>query len=542
MGSATSRLSMVRSFEPGVADGIWFQLVEAGSVRDGRPITWPIPNFLQAPDAAEVQAAEGYRAEPGFAPVAIPIDWGANPFRDRAWMNRLMCLQPMDAYVLAFRAGERRWLRPAADIYFSWCDYHLQQRQRAYMSWYDMPVGYRATKTAFLLSAVLEGDLEPSVDEQRVLVASAEAHLRELVRPDTLSHGNHGIFQMHGLAVLAQCFWALPDARPALDYARETMQYLVGRQFNDEGVHLEHSPKYHEWMMGELSDIAASGWHALDVAAVLERAEEVRGWFLEPDGGVVRIGDTASFRGWPPATVSTPDFANDRYQMRWFRKGGYAVARSADGQLFVQGSYHSRAHKHADDLSFELFDRGRRILVDSGAEGYGVGSARAYFLSTAAHNTVEVDAMSHPRDGTDAYGSSIQDVETRPDEVRVRAAVDHVSMDWRHERVLSWKPGQRLVLYDRLTSPRFRSFSFWLHLAPEFERLDDATFCDGEVHCVLECEAPYRWYRGTEDPMRGWRANGTDERLPAWSGCATVTAAQVYLRTIVRVSASCDCG
>ena len=50
-------------------------------------------------------------------------------------------------------------------------------------------------------------------------------------------------------------------------------------------------------------------------------------------------------------------------------------------------------HAHADTLSFELSLFGQRVLVNSGTSCYGISQERQRQRSTAAHNTVVIDAV-----------------------------------------------------------------------------------------------------------------------------------------------------
>lgn len=533
------RLERLSAREPHVAQQIFEAIQRRGSERRGRPIEWPRPKFLDSPDVAPLQRDEGYRAEPQFDPVPLPIDWGENPFRDRSWANRLMCLQPMDAYLIGYEHDrDREWLRRALDVYFSWCDFHLVRGRKAYLSWYDMPVGYRAIKTSMILCEGLEDPELLTQSERELLVLSAEAHMGELLRPEALSLGNHGIFQLHGLAILAQVFWALPRSEEALAYTRTRLPELLRRQFNDEGVHLEHSPHYHQWMMGELTAIDESGWHErFALERTLSAAEEVRAWLVQPDLTPVRVGDTASYEPWPDTERDpTPDLIGPGCVAKWYPKGGYAIARSQTGQVFFQGSYHSTAHKHADDMHFEWFDLGRRILVDSGTAGYKGGEARQYFLSTAAHNTVVVDGQSYPRDGTDAYGSCVRDVSLVHEGIQILGEVDHASLGWTHEREIAWHPGRELSVVDTVSCRTPREVAVWLNFAPEFRRHDDHLFCSGDFHVTIEAPHPYRWSRGSVTPYSGWRAAGIGRMVPAWSGRMVIEAAECSLRTLLRLT------
>lgn len=518
----TKRFENAKTLQVSFADKIWSELSSEGSIRQSRRISWPIPKFLYEEGAAERQLKEGYIAEPKYPAVPIPIDWADNPFRDKPWMNRLMCLQPMDAYVIGLFEGDESLFSKAKDIYFSWCYFHLIEKRTNYLSWYDMPVGYRALKTALILSWALEGKITLNQEEQRLLVLSAEVHMQELMRPNSLSKGNHGIFQMYGLAVLSQMFWPLPLSIQAQRYAQKVMLELVDLQFNDEGVHLEHSPHYHQWMITELQTIADSGWIDLKIDRRLQKARSVSGWLVEPTGCPVRVGDTASFSRWPLAVNAAPaDNEANGLQSKWFRKGGYAIGRTSSGQVFFQGSYHSKAHKHADDMHFDWFDLGRRILVDSGANGYKGGDERAYFLSSAAHNSIVVDDQSHPRDGTDAYGSCIQMAHAYDNCWYLKAFINHRSMAWTHSRELHWTPGKCLLIDDYLESTSgLRTYAQWFHFAPEFRKHTDSLFCDGSIHVSIKSLNHYFWRKGESDPMIGWRGDGLGRITPAWSGYA----------------------
>lgn len=71
-----------------------------------------------------------------------------------------------------------------------------------------------------------------------------------------------------------------------------------------------------------------------------------------------------------------------------FTRSGYAVVRDKDSMLFVTGMAYTLTHKHADDLSFVLFEHSRLIFIDSGKYGYNSDPMRRYVESAAAHNPI----------------------------------------------------------------------------------------------------------------------------------------------------------
>ena len=69
--------------------------------------------------------------------------------------------------------------------------------------------------------------------------------------------------------------------------------------------------------------------------------------------------------------------------------------------------FHNGSHKHADELSFELYDRDTRVITGPGKYGFDRDERRDYVLSNAAHSVLTVDKKPWPRDGSAAYGSAI---------------------------------------------------------------------------------------------------------------------------------------
>jgi Heparinase II/III-like protein len=69
--------------------------------------------------------------------------------------------------------------------------------------------------------------------------------------------------------------------------------------------------------------------------------------------------------------------------------------------------FHNASHKQSDELSFELFDRDRRVITGPGKYGFDRDEKRAYVLSNAAHSVLTIDKKPWPRQGRAAYGSGI---------------------------------------------------------------------------------------------------------------------------------------
>jgi hypothetical protein len=143
-----------------------------------------------------------------------------------------------------------------------------------------------------------------------------------------------------------------------------------------------------------------------DYAAILQRAGANAKWLVHPDLTIVQIGDsdpnlTDRYRdrlimpNGDSNCKSISSYAQSPacYLLRHFEDTGYVVVRSDwavptenASMLFVQGGLLNRAHRDYDDLTFEWFDRGRKILSDSGKYTVVPGEWRDYFNSTRAQH------------------------------------------------------------------------------------------------------------------------------------------------------------
>ena len=289
---------------------------------------------------------------------------------------------------------------------------------------------------------------------------------------------------------------------------------------------------------------------APELHTTLQRVAQNNKWLVHPDLILVQLGDTNAqlYARWretlaiPPGnprcrTVRSYGQAPGCYLTKHFEDAGYAIVRSDwatavedASMLFVQGGFFNNTHRDADDLSFEWFERGRKILSDSGK--YIVVSDdpfRDYFNSTRAHNTIEVDGEDYSRRDEDAYGSAVERIERGADEVLIALQVHHADLAFEHRREIHYRPGERLTLIDAVQSERGgpRRYVQWHH----FERAFDLAggqgrfrASDGEVHVDLEVSSScgerttYEMVKGQTEPrIQGWASVVNRKRHARWA-------------------------
>lgn len=526
-------------------------------------------------DAAEAIIAEGWARGPSD-PVVItpPVPWDGGTSPDLSWM--LHAWRPFEVYLRAYDAsGDARWLQQAAAVAADW----LQRgdRRNSRYAWYDMAAGQRAYRLAYLVDAMARDTTVPDQD-LAVLAAAATEHAVRLLDEDFFAgHSNHGYFQIAGMLALGKRLPEIPECVRAREIGLHRLRTMLAGQFGPDGVHLEHSPGYHAMMSQTLSTALASGLtDDPDVIATRDRAERSLAWFVMPDGSYTGFGDThhrpvsPAYRAdkkLAPAIIkerfATPVMRSvasaghigrpPRQLVRKFAAGGYLVMRSRwpDGEsdpgdaayLAMMGAFHSRVHKHADDLSIVWWDAGRHLLVDAGRYGYVGGSlpkgseaarlgywyadpSRMYCESTRAHNTIEVDGRDQDRTRP-PYGSAVQTAGTMPggDAVFYGTAVaPHGTVI--HRRAVVMAPGRWLTVVDLVVdrSEIPHDYRQWFHAAPDLDAVADGdgfrlVAGDGATvvwSASIAGATPIAPVRGRTEPVaQGWHSPREGEIVPA---------------------------
>jgi len=188
---------------------------------------------------AEAVLARGWRLS-GGPPLRLdrPVLWHGIEAR-RSWWFHLNCLDPIAPLLDALDVtGDERYLAPAADLAGSWAHAHQSFEGENSFAWYDMAVGLRAYRLAYLLDVMARS--ESCSDAQVALVLSSVLlHAHSLADDDAFAwHSNHGLYQAVGQLAMA---WRLPTLDPmrlAKSQSLARLEELIDTQFTEEGVHV----------------------------------------------------------------------------------------------------------------------------------------------------------------------------------------------------------------------------------------------------------------------------------------------------------------
>lgn len=544
----------------------------------------PYERFGQvAPAAHGVLLREGW-THSDHPTVAFdqPIDWRTACLDNRSWNFHLHAwdfMEPTLRHVDEHSGlDDLDWCLGVAA---SWASTFDGPDDHGTMAWYDMALGLRTVRLAYLVEQGLRA--RPDSACLAPLLRTLLRHRDELLEPTAFNpRNNHGVFVAIGGLALARRFATVPGMDRLQEVSRRRLQAMARQQFLPDGGHAEHSPTYHRMLLETFSSaLDADLIEDVQLRQRICAAEDVLGWFVEPSGTLVQLGDTPArdVRASDPTSVGSPTTVfhlsrgrhgrpDDRTSIA-LHDTGFAAVRSPQPRghddherasyLTLVAGFHSRVHKHADDLSLTWFDRGHELLIDAGRYGYVdllpkdsplrrqgyyySAPERQYVESTRAHNTVELDGRDHERRSRRPYGSALRRVEERDGHHLLTAAVDHGG--WRHERIVVLRPGRWLYVTDRVTASDGgrHAFRVWWNLLGE---ADVATAGTGRVRVAVPTSAEPLWIvdgsgaeliapaRGVDAPLRGWRSRRDLVLEPAWSlGFVAADTAQHEFRTFL---------
>ncbi|PQZ86554.1 glycosyltransferase [Arthrobacter sp. MYb222] len=501
-----------------------------------------------------------------FDPVRVfdKPDWTACSSAHRSWGFKLHSFEFLDPLLQEYSiTAERQWLDAALEISLDWISTFINISPPIDpMVWYDMALALRAPRLLALLSFVSkQEDLRTKAG---ILLDALLVHVEELSFERAFnSSNNHGFYTAASQLHLFHFGPKISCLEVCGESGSARMKIMAERQFAADGVHLEHSPGYHQMLLESFQGAIRDGLiQDLETKQRIRNAAHVLGWMIQPDGCLVQFGDTKAAQ-MKTKNASSLDPVTEfilsdgkrgvkpSAELAVFNEGGYAFVRypapknshelANASYLAFSAAFHSRAHKHADDLNFVWYDRGTEILVDSGRYGYGdllpadsplrsqgfyYGSVeRQYVEGTTAHNTVMMNGMDQQRRGRKPYGSSTFEAVQKGSKFDISAKVNHEA--YLHRRRLVFRPGTDLKVVDSFYSheDRENEATVWFNLDGGFELVEspDGLVFERTVNGELlklsiqgsgELVSPVR---GQKEPMRGWRSR-LDRSLEAtWS-------------------------
>ena len=313
------------------------------------------------------------------------------------YQNYLQSLVPCDTLIRVFQHTRKNYyLKYCLDIFNSWYKYasHQENTKINLFLWKDHPAALRAEILCKLLYLLKNNKHFQEADVYRIIDILYASGMWLADSVNYYFNHNHGIMQDRALIVLGHCM-----NRP--DWTKLATDRLIMQEknaFNTEHVHTENSSQYAYFVAELFRKIAnyltsIGNENANLFSDALNSITEYQSWLKMPNGYLVQTGDSC---------YKIPKIELDEQKdfHKIYPKSGLYFYRSRQRPeenpidrtyKFFKCGCSSRVHKHADDLSFILYSKGREIFVDGGFPGYESDECRRYFVSSKAHNTILVD-------------------------------------------------------------------------------------------------------------------------------------------------------
>lgn len=514
--------------------------------------------------------ADGWERD-GFVARLDSIPWKLLPGGSRSFNFHIHSLDMCDQLLLVFSSGgPQKFFDAATRMALEWCGRYCGGRnsEDSPYIWYDMSVGMRAFRLAYIYDVLRLNDAG-SREDRELLWQSLLEHRRYLEDDANIAfHSNHGYYQMVGQMAMGRRLASYqPDMQDFYTQGQERFARMLHTQFTKEGIQRENSPDYQRMLLLTLRACVESGLiQAPDILAFTDSIEHTLSSFVCPDQTILQFGDSDA-REIKVSTTGTALTKWSEAAMQYMASGGqvgkapeeglqaypqsgYAVVRTYgkafpatfqdQSYLAFNAAFHSRTHRHADDLTLTWYDRGQHILVDSGRYGY-VGKTekgsplwqdgfwysdpfRVYCESTRAHNTLEFDGRNNPRRGAPMYGSALQRWKEQDGIFAVEAEL-RLFKTIRRARTLLFRPGAWLLIadwfHDNAGEPH--TVRQWFHTAPHLTMQPEADGwrCDLDGGASLQVTPllaemrPMPVIRGQESPEhQGWCSRQPLEKTP----------------------------
>lgn len=438
-----------------------------------------------------------------------------------------------------------------------WNSRNTLLRHTQNMVWNDAAVGVRLIVLSYVLQRLLhQHDFDKYMFE-RILRTAFDHYLllssRFFYNPRT----NHGFFQNIALFCFCHVFPWINGSDAAVELAEKRFVSMLHEQLSTEGFLKEHSTTYHTFFLSShlsvLKNIPLSSQAKITILQYIYKMTAALRSFILPDGGMALLGDSYSSHLGSELTLCLREHpTSEKQPVSIFPSAGYGFMCTETTQscIIFAGAFHSRTHKHCDDLHFVWSEANENILIDSGmidylgkispddprfAKGFWYSDPkRIYIESVHAHNTVEINGES--------YSRKVKPYGVLPIKGSVLAStILYLHATWERpegyiqERTLILQPRQWLLVLDDLVRPTTaqassNKFSQWFQLNPQAKLLPQELTASIPNHAFsfstglcLYCKsllfpATSSLHLGETEPrMQGWYAVSREELAPTYS-------------------------
>ncbi len=305
---------------------------------------------------------------------------------------------------------------------------------------------------------------------------------------------NHGMFQDLALLAISETYPEMGASKEWKKIATNRLMEQITFGITPEGLHMEHSPSYQLYIYNSLIDFVDWGLaNGFDLPEeMVKRVKAMPNaltYLTKPDRTLPLFGDSPASKMSTNLVPYPEEYPELTYAFTEGKQGvepakrainlsnQFAILRQHWGKeepfdqsvyFGMTAGYHSTAHKHPDDLSFELYGFGGDYIVETGRYAYLATPQRSTAMSTEAHNVVQVEGTEFSLDKSNLEKSQINQVGIRSDGIMEAIGSHSLTPGVKHKRSVYYDQEQTFIVVDYLQSSTTKNYIQRFHLAPDF--------------------------------------------------------------------------
>jgi len=472
--------------------------------------------------------------------ITFPVDWNADPMSNNTWVLFFQNLSWLEAPLGEGEKGNAEAMLSSFLVIQDWLDANIRWPvESASFIFNDHAVSARLEvfcRALRLYDANAECE-DRSFREN--LLAGILNHIALLASHEVyLDWHNHGIIADKSLLQALDLCEGFRMREEVRSFALRRLEAQFDFAFTGEGVHREHSPCYHDFVVNLLLqclDLIGddNGSVTSSLRALARRASDFYVYILRPDGTFPGIGDCTDHS---ECTLSEA-YLEESPQLRWvisrgsegtapsrtakvFEESGWAIFRDkwpAEIYAVVQSDFNSFGHYQEDDTSILISAYGRDLIIDTGLHGYNKDPFDEYMRKSRAHNVLIVDETDFNFDLKNTGLSGI----TRSVDENSRESGRGVAVELTHPhydslgvkvyRAVGSIDATSFVVRDRIETGNTHDYTQLYHFAPGAEVLEIEKgilrVSWGGHDVVVWLSSGYECFdivQGELDPLQGW--------------------------------------
>lgn len=284
-------------------------------------------------------------------------------------------------YHLYFSKYESKYREIIVNYIFGWCVEFVVKKHRNQFCWYDMADSFRL----MLISDVLSNEnYKNHINEncRKILEYSAKLHFEVLTNSGNVSKGNHRIFQLISVFKYSKFIGNLDIS----EECEKDLYLFYYKQFDESGIHLEHSPEYHIWATILYKNISISLQNSERYASLLSKSFEFSKYLFCSNYELSLIGDSGHDKNREYREIIKPE-TRPKCQTSKINKHYIVDLHDEKGFYFISMlTSNSLVHKHDDSSTFEFTLAGNKLVTDSGKYSYTRDEISKTIREKDAHN------------------------------------------------------------------------------------------------------------------------------------------------------------